>query len=630
MEYERLNREELIAEIRRARAYAYRMSLLGQLIEESSLARSETDVFHIAARYVSRILDADRCSVALLDDSGAFFRIVALDGNEGAIPRGGKIPIEGTAIGTALREKRLVTVQDATASDYADQKMLNSLGKAFFTTPLQTGDFVIGTLNAMRKEAFSIHPDDEALIVHIATLLAAHIEDRRLFEQVRESLAVTAKLERQQRVINEMTRDLRSAKTYAAIFQAVGGSIRKLYDCSRLSMALASDDLDVAELYAVENGDESGFRFETVALEGTLLRRCMTERQVFRINNGQRAEDFGGRTLYESGGVPTIVVPMIADTRVIGTINLGRATAESFIEEDELALLHIASFVAVQLDSLQKSRQLVARAGELIEANGDLKMALQERDARASELKEALDRNQEILSITSHDLKNPLGGIIGLSEMIVEDTEDREDLADIHENAKLIHEEAERMLGIITDLLDRHRQGESIELRYEVCDLGRLAFGSVRTNERQAKAKNIKVIYARPDEPAAVRGDRSALMRVIDNLLSNAVKYSPPDTTVRVDLSHSVGENGRWELSIQDEGPGLTEEDHQRVFGKMARLSARPTGGEHSSGLGLYVARELVERMGGQIGVVSVAGKGARFWFSLPVYHGVADVSMPA
>jgi hypothetical protein len=101
----------------------------------------------------------------------------------------------------------------------------------------------------------------------------------------------------------------------------------------------------------------------------------------------------------------------------------------------------------------------------------------------------------------------------------------------------------------------------------------------------------------------------------MDNLLTNAVKYSPPGSTVQVSVQP---EGDGWRINVQDEGPGITEEDRQKLFEDFARLSARPTGGEKSTGLGLAIARRIVHAHGGEIGVDSIPGHGATFWFTLP------------
>ena len=106
-------------------------------------------------------------------------------------------------------------------------------------------------------------------------------------------------------------------------------------------------------------------------------------------------------------------------------------------------------------------------------------------------------------------------------------------------------------------------------------------------------------------------------MQIFDNLLSNALKYSPQNTKVCVELS-SAG--GKVRFSVCDEGPGLTEDDKQKLFGKFARLSAEPTGGEHSTGLGLSIVKKMVEMMGGEVRCESESGKGAAFIVELQEY----------
>ena len=262
-----------------------------------------------------------------------------------------------------------------------------------------------------------------------------------------------------------------------------------------------------------------------------------------------------------------------------------------------------------RLDQIRKNERELERLVE------DRTRILEKRTAN---LLETLEHNKEIMGITSHDLKNPLGGIIGLADMLLEDLGDysaEPELADSIENVELVKNEAERMLRIIKDLLDKHREGGEAILKKERLDLLELTRGVLKWTEQKASQKNIKVILSDSGEQY-VYGDPDALLRVIDNLVSNAVKYSPPGRRVWITLSEVYGEAL---LQVLDEGPGLTEEDLKKVFGKMQRLSAKPTAGEHSTGLGLYIVKQLVEEHGGEVGVSSVYGKGATFWFKLPL-----------
>lgn len=245
---------------------------------------------------------------------------------------------------------------------------------------------------------------------------------------------------------------------------------------------------------------------------------------------------------------------------------------------------------------------------------------------RSERLRRALEANTEILSITAHDLKNPLGGIIGLADMVLYDSKAGPDeaLASVTENLPLLHDEAERMLQIVKALLDKHREGETVELVKETACITDLITAVMRWNDIQANEKNI-VLHFEAIEDVHSNVDVVAIQRVIDNYLSNAIKYSPTGSSVWIAL-HTLpaaqkGASPLLKIAVRDEGPGLTAADQQRVFGKMQRLSAMPTAGEHSTGLGLFIVKSLVELHGGEVGVDSRPGQGATFWFTLPAQH---------
>lgn len=239
------------------------------------------------------------------------------------------------------------------------------------------------------------------------------------------------------------------------------------------------------------------------------------------------------------------------------------------------------------------------------------------------QLRDALEANKEILGITAHDLKNPLGGIIGLAEMVIEDFE-----AGVHathasavENLPSLKEEAERMLLIIKNLLDKHREGEQTTLKKEKTLLNDIVSAVVRWNKKQAANKEIQ-LHCTVEEELLVDVDIMSMQRVLDNYVSNAIKYSSSQSNVWIDIKRANQETFKEafiRVSVTDEGPGLTEEDLQKVFGKMQRLSAKPTAGEHSTGLGLYIVKKLVEAHGGTVGVDSRHGEGSTFWFTLPL-----------
>ena len=150
---------------------------------------------------------------------------------------------------------------------------------------------------------------------------------------------------------------------------------------------------------------------------------------------------------------------------------------------------------------------------------------------------------------------------------------------------------------------------------YVSLDLVRLVHRACDYYQRVAERKQIPISLAHEAAAAYVWTDGVAVAAVLDNLLSNAVKYSSPGASVRVAVTD---QGGFLTCSVQDEGPGLSVADQEKLYRRGVRLSSVPTGGEASSGFGLAIAKELVDKLGGKLWCESQPGKGACFSFSLP------------
>jgi signal transduction histidine kinase len=123
-----------------------------------------------------------------------------------------------------------------------------------------------------------------------------------------------------------------------------------------------------------------------------------------------------------------------------------------------------------------------------------------------------------------------------------------------------------------------------------------------------------------------IQADKGRLHEILENLLSNAVKYSPFDANVRICVEPS---SSKVRVMIADEGPGLSNADKEMLFGKFARLSAKPTAGEHSTGLGLSIVKKLVEMMHGKVWCESELGKGATFIVEFPRLEAASEHTNP-
>jgi signal transduction histidine kinase len=162
--------------------------------------------------------------------------------------------------------------------------------------------------------------------------------------------------------------------------------------------------------------------------------------------------------------------------------------------------------------------------------------------------------------------------------------------------------------------------------RFEKVDLPLMVQRACNYYQRVADRKTIRVNVGSTTDVPPVWTDRVAVAAVLDNLLSNAVKYSQPGKQIWV---HVRGEPGWTVCGVRDEGPGLSQEDQAKLFQKGVRLTPRPTGDEASAGYGLAVARELIEKMAGEIGCESVLGQKSCFFFRLPTYQEPTAGSKP-
>ncbi len=221
------------------------------------------------------------------------------------------------------------------------------------------------------------------------------------------------------------------------------------------------------------------------------------------------------------------------------------------------------------------------------------------------------NEKNEFLGIAAHDLKNPLTSIILGAEML----HAAKNPDQVSKLAEAILNASNRMRDLITNLLDANAIEEGrFTSNLERCDLNAVLAECVGHNAAAAARKEIALTVLSNGE-AWARADRTATVQILDNFISNAVKYSPLKSTVSLRAGAAAG---RITAAITDQGPGLSAEDQKKLFRKFTRLSAKPTGGESSNGLGLSIVKRLAEAMGGSVECQSTPGNGATFSVHLP------------
>jgi two-component system sensor histidine kinase/response regulator len=234
--------------------------------------------------------------------------------------------------------------------------------------------------------------------------------------------------------------------------------------------------------------------------------------------------------------------------------------------------------------------------------------AARDRLARLAE-----DRD-ELLGILAHDLKNHLGGM-QMSAQLLQDRIALGSDARAAQLAENILGSSEQLLAFVKAFLANAAADRGLPLEPVPLNLADVATTAVRHYQEAARRKHLELRTNFPGGNATVLADPSALAQILENLLSNAIKFSPPGRTILIAIRPLPEQ---VECVVEDQGPGFTDEDKARMFRRYGRLSARPTGGEPSSGLGLSIVRKLVQAMHGEITCASTARAGAAFTVRLP------------
>jgi len=272
----------------------------------------------------------------------------------------------------------------------------------------------------------------------------------------------------------------------------------------------------------------------------------------------------------------------------------------------------VAGFDAGASDYVAKpwrDREVLARGRAHLEAR-----ALMARQRKlVEELIAANAAKDRFVSMVAHDLRSPLAGMNGLLEFIAEGPLEAEQ----REMVGLVRQAGDSLLELVDELLYLARF-ESGRLRVETAPhrIGDLLRARMHRMEPAASRKRIalRLEDAPPARPVEI--DREKMERVVDALLSNAVKFSPADTQVTLRELPAGGPPG---FVVSDQGPGIPPEERGQLFRDFARLSPRPTGGEKSTGLGLSVARRIVEAHRGSISSENLPGGGCEFRVVLPL-----------
>lgn len=332
-------------------------------------------------------------------------------------------------------------------------------------------------------------------------------------------------------------------------------------------------------------------------------------------------------SLLTSWLVTTPLSRLSAATAKIGAGNMEEGIAEIKAVPAQGEIAQLASDFALMAERLKSlyeglEEKVADRTRELYEAYEQLTIRQEELTRINRELVKANRLKSEFLNIVTHELRTPLTAVLAFTELLLEqipgplNEKQKELLEDIIESSQ-------QLLHLINDLLDLAKiEAGKMEFHLEEIELAALLQDVSKRMSLLAERKGLQLQVEVPDGTITLHGDRMKVEQILTNLLSNAIKFTPSGGSVTVGLKRNLQGVTVW---VADTGIGIRPEDQEIIFEKFRQVDGSATRSHSGSGLGLALAKHLVEMHHGRIWVESQPGRGSTFYFFLPYEPETAD-----
>ena len=434
------------------------------------------------------------------------------------------------------------------------------------------------------------------------------------------SLAMCQRMNDRKQAVSAM---LNLGKLYATM-----KNIPQAFEYAQMALRLADSvqsDLSLQEayqlisnLYAQQGNFEAAYRFH--------LRYSALHDSIFSSSSAKKIADLTNQ--YEADKRKQEIALLTKDNALQEAALKRDAMTRNGLIIGVFVLLVIAGLLVQRYRLAEQARNAlrikneeITRQQQILEDQAaEIEIANSQLNEQNLALQQLNIEKNEFLGIAAHDLKNPLTSIT-MNASSLRDYYERFTAETAKERLGTIVLASQRMASIISKLLDINAiETGNLNIHCKITPIMPIVRHVIEDYAERSHQKSITIHLENTNHNRACEEwtayiDAGITAEILDNLISNAIKYSPAGSSVSV---HVLQHKDCIRIEVQDEGPGLNEEDKKRLFGKFARLSAQPTGGEHSTGLGLSIVKRLTEAMHGRVGCDSALGTGATFFVEFP------------
>jgi len=541
--------------------------------------------------------------VALYDGEWLHLAAFANANPEGVDALRRRFPVRadhGSAMGRAVQTRAVVQISDLLKdSAYAFKSELLTLGvRSVLVVPMLRNGAPIGAIAVGRPEHGLFSDKQIELVTTFADQALIAIENVRLFEEVQARTRDLSRSVVELRALSDVSQTVNASLNLQTVLDTVlahasemsdsGGGAIYVLDQARSELALEASRNMSKELIAA-------VRAHPIPLGGALVGQCAKRRVAMQIEDLTKVP---GHPLFEmhlrSGVMALLAVPLLYQNEVIGALVVRRMRAGPFSSSTVNLLQSFASHSAI---AIQHAR------------------LFHEIEEKSRQIEIASQHKSQFVANMSHELRTPLAAMLGYAELLRDGM-----FGELPEKSIRIIERVQangkHLLGLINTVLDIAK----IESGQFKLNLGEYSLSSMIETVRVASESlaSTKKLSFRTDVikglPAGL-GDEARLTQVLLNLVGNAIKFTDAG-----EICISAGaRNGNFVVSVSDTGPGIPDEECERIFDKFHQVDSTSTRTKGGTGLGLAIAREIVEMHGGHISVESIVGRGSIFRIELPV-----------
>ncbi|MEX0762747.1 MAG: ATP-binding protein [Dehalococcoidia bacterium] len=410
-------------------------------------------------------------------------------------------------------------------------------------------------------------------------------------------------------VLAEIGRVVSSTLELETVFQRCSEQVRRLLPCDRFAITTIEDDTGTFHYAYVDGTEVSGWGTGKSELaKGSPLEEVISGQVGMVLTIGRPVGKGEMHPLWvastEAGLRSMLAVPLLSNGRVIATMKLQSMQQEAYGPQQ----LELAERIGAQIANAIANSQLYEQALQLAEE----REARAQLDAENRELQRVNEAKSAFLSTVSHELKTPLTSMLAFTDILRRNRQSNLDGKQLQQ-LEVIRRNGRRLTLLINDLLDLSRiESGSLSLEPTDFDARELVTELVESFEPIVGAKNQQIHAEVPDEPLLARADRDRITQVVSNLISNASKYSTDDKSIEIKL---WGSDDRLYVRVRDHGIGISKADQKKLFTSFFRANNDETRSVPGTGLGLVIARGIVEMHGGEVCIDSQPGRGATVEF---------------